>query len=106
MGGVTIPRIIFVEPDGNRIFIDCANIPKLGGSEEELTITNVKRNPPGTNEAPYEFLSIPLSPNTEPATPEDIEIHLNNAITPGHPGSMDLPYNGGPANTVSVKIGH
>ena len=102
-GGILAPgRIILVQPNGSRIFIDCANLPTQGGPAEDLIIQNVQR----VQGPHYEYLLIPEGPGG-PETPDDIIINLNNDVSHGTPpnaGSVDLPYNGGPINTMCIKI--
>ena len=96
-------RIILVQPNGSRIYIDCANLPAQGGGAGDLIISNAER----VQGPHYEYLLIPKG-DEGPETPNDIVINLNNDVSRGTPpnaGSMELPFNGGPIDTVSIKIG-
>ncbi len=97
-------KIIFIEPDGKTITVDCAQIPYPGDPPTEIIIPQVTRSPPNAA-TPYDHLHVPVSADNSPPTPNDLQIKLLEPLPPhGQLGKMMLPYNGGPANTVSIKI--
>jgi hypothetical protein len=103
-----VPRIILVKDNGQRIFIDCNQVPPQGGGPGTLEIPNVEirtHNEPGNV---YNYLYFPQG-TAGPEQPGDLVILLKGPL---HENNLVLPLNGGqiPAlppnhpNEVTVKL--
>jgi hypothetical protein len=91
MGGETIPgRLIIIEPNGNKIFINCNKIPHVDGGDLEINGVQVLNDPVHG----YDYLEFPPGA-PGPKTANDLEINLKGNIVMGHPGDLPMPYNGG-----------
>jgi hypothetical protein len=105
-----MPRIILVKGNGQRIFIDCAQVPHPGAGPGTLEIPNVEirthNDPNPANQ--YNYLYFPQGA-AGPAQPDDLVIHLRGPV---QEDNLILPFNGGQipaqppdvADEVTVKL--